>query len=366
MTENILNWNEIQKTYKDSTILIGNGASIAISDNFSYKKIFELIEKINTKKTNEIKNIFSGFKSDDFEFMQRKLLHAHYVNRKLDIQDNKKIENSYKLIRKLLILAIRKIHPQHHEIKDKLTSLYEFIKYFKIIVSLNYDLLIYWAVMKGKDTEGYIIKDCFGTGIEFDPDWPKYKEAIKNEMYSKLVFYLHGNIALAHDKNENEIKINSEGNNLLDNILKKWNNDNYTPLFVSEGTAEQKKQAIKRSPYLRTIFDEVLQNLPNNYLTIYGFNFSDQDLYILDQIAKNKNKIVKVAVSVYKDGKEAAYFSRVKEKLEKHLNITDNNIDFFDSTTVGEWSKKTDKASNIIPQQPEPTSQKYENDLSPA
>ena len=356
MTENILNWNEIQETYKDSTILIGNGASIAISDKFHYKNIFKLIKKIkNSDARTKIENLFNKFKSRDFELILRKLSHAEDINEILKIKDNGEIIKYKRGIKGVLIQAIIEIHPPHSDVEKKLKSFYKFIRDFTRIISLNYDLLIYWAVMKQKYCEikdGFSISDSLSGTLKLRPDSLQY---LNN---NTLVCYLHGNIALAYDQNKTTVKIIKKENNLLDTIkafCKK--NTTYTPLFVSEGTAEQKKQAIKRSPYLSTIFDEVLQNLPNNCLTIYGFNFSEQDLYILDKIAKNKNKIVKVAISVHKDENEADYFSKVKKKLKKHLNITDNNIEFFDSATVGYWSKKTVKKSNATHQQPAPTSQ---------
>jgi hypothetical protein len=333
MPETIYSWDQLKPFYNGS-ILVGNGASIAISDNFKYENFYEFAIN-NIDVNNEIKAVFDYFETHDFELVLRKLSQAYNVNQIFKITDNDKINQSYEVIQQALISTVQTVHPEHAEIVKNLDSLYEFIKPFKRIISLNYDLLIYWAVMHGNDKQvDYKIKDCFN-GIYFDHEWSKYEDTIYYEKYSQLVFYLHGNLALAQDVNGIESKIKS-GNYLLDTIVEKWENG-YTPLFVSEGTEEQKKQAIARSPYLNTVFSSVLTTLPSDNLTIYGFGFNKQDLYILEQIAKS-NKIKRVAVSVYNNNQD--YCLEVKKILKNKLNIKDKNIQFFSSASVGEWSSR--------------------------
>ena len=99
-----------------------------------------------------------------------------------------------------------------------------------------------------------------------------------------LVFYPHGNLFLATDIYNNEVKLSrSEVDYLLDTVLSKWEEKDYIPLFVSEGTTSQKFSAITRSSYLNSVYDSVLTKL-NDSLVIYGWSASEQDEHILNAI----------------------------------------------------------------------------------
>ncbi len=154
-------------------------------------------------------------------------------------------------MRESLISAVKGIHPEPDEVDDKMESIYNFIKEFKTIISLNYDLLIYWAIMRGNDkkTEKHKIKDCFNNGV-FADNWRKYRNLIKGEKKCSLVFYPHGNLALATKKSREEEKITADGGKLLKTIYCKWKEEGALPLFVSEGTKEQKQKSIRNSYYL--------------------------------------------------------------------------------------------------------------------
>ena len=67
-----------------------------------------------------------------------------------------------------------------------------------------------------------------------------------------LVFYPHGNLVLATNFLGQETKICSDQQaDLLENIIRQWKIEDSTPLFVSEGSSDQKLGAIHRNGYLR-------------------------------------------------------------------------------------------------------------------
>lgn len=78
---NIVNWNDIKNDYKDS-IIIGNGASIAVSDNFKYDSLCKKAHELGLVD-NRLQQIFSGFKTNDFETILHKLLQAKFVKVKV-------------------------------------------------------------------------------------------------------------------------------------------------------------------------------------------------------------------------------------------------------------------------------------------
>ncbi|KZZ76093.1 hypothetical protein A3766_14965 [Oleiphilus sp. HI0132] len=328
MAEKIVAWKDIEDKF-NGTILLGNGASIAVDERFAYGSLKQ--HAIDSGLlTSDVQSIFDFFHTDDFELILRIVWQANNVNKALEIDDDK-TESSYIHVRDSLISAVRHIHPEHGEVVDKIELIYGFIKKFNRIISLNYDLLIYWAVMYGSEVnDKHALKDCF-VNSEFDDDWQRFQEPIGNQRQCSLVFYPHGNLVLARDKIENERKISANGDGLLESILQKWENGSYVPLFVSEGTSKQKQKSIQSSYYLNTVYREVLANLSDN-LTIYGWGFGEHDMHILERISLSGIK--RVAVSVYKN--DQAFCSRAHQILVDHLG-KDCEITFFDSESEGSW-----------------------------
>lgn len=282
----------------------------------------------------DVHELFKFFDTEDFELVLRLVWQATNINQVLDINDNK-TRSAYLHIRDCLIEAVREIHPDYQQVTEQtISTIYSFIKQFRTVLSLNYDLILYWAVMYGLDKEdGYEVKDCF-IKKRFDDDWRRFREPLKrNSTNTTLVFYPHGNLMLCRDKIESEYKITirRDDNNLLQSILRKWETEDYVPLFVSEGTAAQKINAIKSSNYLNTVYREVLTDLGKN-LVIYGWAISEQDQHILDRIKLSKPE--KVAVSVY--GNDQVYCNKVEQIIKDKFGVN-TEIVFYKSDSSGCW-----------------------------
>lgn len=325
----IYSWSEISGQFNEN-LLLGNGASIAVDDRFKYRSLKEhAIE--NGLFSEDVQSLFEFFRTDDFELVLRLVWQSTNVNAALDIEDNR-TEQAYYNVRDCLIDAVRNIHPEYGEVEEHLPPIASFMKGFKTIVSLNYDLIVYWAMMYGNELRnGHRFKDCF-PGKGFDDDWNRFRESYGDEKDISLVFYPHGNLILARDKLENERKIASAGNGLLGSILGKWANGSYVPLFVSEGTKAQKKKSIKTSFYLNTVYREVLPSFSNS-VVFYGWGAGEQDRHILDQIARSKPS--KVAFSVR--NKDQGYCNRMNE-LVKQVSGEACETFFYDCASAGCWN----------------------------
>jgi len=187
---------------------------------------------------------------------------------------------------------------------------------------------------KGLDNN-HMFKDCMING-EFKSDWQELRKSVNHRFRNtSLVFYPHGSLVLARNITEQEVKLVShEDNDLLESILKHWRSSNYIPLFVSEGTSEQKVKAIKNSHYLSIVYREVIPSLGDN-LTIFGWGFGEEDTHILKKLKDSSVK--RIAVSVYQN--DQLYCRRVSEMIHTHIR---NNIEviFFDSESNDCWNKK--------------------------
>lgn len=324
----IRQWSDIQDKFSGGALLLGNGASRAIHAGFGYESLRQAAED-KGHITPEVAKVFIAFGTCDFELILRRLWEATLVNKALGIAPGK-VEQAYQQVRQALIATVRDVHISHDEANKHFVPMYQFMKRFDTVFCLNYDLLVYWAMMASKATLGQWFKDCFQTGGVFREDWEVLRKKYDADG-STLVFYPHGSLVTVMRDNYTEEKIAGGGEKLLDQILTRWEKGTSVPLFVSEGTAEHKRQSIARSSYLSQVFREALPN-PGDSLVIYGWAISQQDSHILAQLHRSKIAPKRVAVSVYDDNQTSA------QQMEKALrDVGINEIYFFDSNSSGVW-----------------------------
>lgn len=329
MTYAIRQWLDIASNYRGTAIL-GNGASIAVSPSFSYGS---LLGKASSSKlmASDVEQLFTFFKTTDFELILRIVWQASNVNRSLSIEDSR-TRKAYLGVRECLIQSVQAIHPEFDQVREHLPAIYQFLKHFDTVASLNYDLIVYWALMHGYEQDDeHAIKDCFGAGGLFQDDWRRLRTPIRGQRSTTLVFYPHGNLSLCRDSVEQEFKIHSNDAGLLQSILTHWRSEEVVPLFVSEGISEQKVAAIKNSYYLSTVYREVLR-CEREALVIYGWGLGEQDIHLLRRM--RDTGIRRVAVSVY--GGDQIYCNRVFPIIRDALGAV--LVEFFDSQSIGCWN----------------------------
>lgn len=327
----ILQWAEIRENYQGGTLLLGNGASMAIHPAFGYASLRAAAEETG-HITQEVAAVFAAFGTDDFELVLRRLWQAKLVNQALGIEPGK-VEEAYAQVREALIATVRATHISHDEAFWHLDAIYRFMQGFTTVLSLNYDLIVYWAMLEGNNALGRWFKDCFQQGGVFRDDWQTMREPFQAEG-ATLVFYPHGNLITARRDNYTEQKLSVAGGDaigLLDCILEQWEGGSTVPLFVCEGTSVHKKQAITSSDYLTRVFREVIPTISPS-LVIYGWKISDQDRHILDQIKRTKPGLARVAVSVYGQNQIEA------QRMEEALGVLGvQELVFFDAESPGCW-----------------------------
>jgi hypothetical protein len=254
-----VSWSSIANGFRDS-LLLGNGASIAVDGRFSYKNLLHAAKRLDLI-TSKLEQVFRYLKTEDFELVLEMLWHTHHINKALGIK-TREARTAYRDIRKALVEVVRKHHCSYNDVEDLLGDIADFMMNFKTIVSLNYDVIVYWAMMKGNKDRGNWFKDGFvKDGRTFDRDWQRLREPY-NADGSTLVFYPHGNLALASNLAGHDHKVVvGKASDLLGQVLDDWFRARSIPLFVAEGISRQKEAAIRRSEYLATVYDEVLADL---------------------------------------------------------------------------------------------------------
>jgi hypothetical protein len=330
--EPVLNWADIAANFVHGLIL-GNGASIAFDQRFDYRSLKEYATD-HGLITADVQRVFDHLNTGDFELVLRMLWHAQMINEALDIQDARTTQ-AYISVRDALIATVHAIHVSHAEVRTRLAAAATFMSHFSTVASLSYDLLVYWAVLVGNEATTNRLKDCFLHG-EFHQDWRLLREPYPNNTAATLVFYPHGCLALGADLYGRESKIHAgDASTLLDTIFDRWAVGAITPIFVSEGTSSQKVAAIRRSPYLTTVYEEVLPELGDS-VVVFGWSLHERDDHLLDAICLGP--VHRLAVAVNPTAPTLAEFqATVRRKLGERLGQGAFELVFFDRGSQGCW-----------------------------
>ncbi len=323
-----------------ATLILGNGSSISCSSNFNYKNLYEKTDFIAEEKC-----IFEKFKTENFECILRKLFQASEINKVLELDPEQKVKTEYEAIRIKLIETIKSIHPARENlglpfIHNKVFN--NLIKY-KYIIDLNYDFILYW-ILSAQDEDIFPSEDdehekypsespfdyfydgfCCSENECLSFNYEYTDQCRESDAKPKTgIFYPHGNLLLVRSRiDEETLKIISHGN-LIDTVDDNWKKGN-TPLFVSEGTEDQKLRSIRSVPYLNYVYNEILGNL-TEFIVIYGWSMSDCDDHLVHKIFHNK-KVKKVAISIYTDGKDNDQIGREESKIIEKLKSENNALD---------------------------------------
>lgn len=328
----IKKWSEIKDRFRDGLIL-GNGASIAVHDGFGYESLYREAQQRKFLDETAI-SVFKAFGKDqyDFELVLRRLWYARQVNEALGLSGNavEKVDDAYQAIRKALIETVRDTHVGYEDASQYFDPIAKFVQGFRTVLSLNYDLVLYWALMYGNNVKLGKYRDCFrydtSGRLVLDSDWEKYRE----DGGTTLCFYPHGNLVLGRTVADDELKVKAGGSNLLETVFEKWQAGDVLPVFVCEGTSEQKQRSINGSSYLRQVqskaFDEIRESI-----VIYGWRMGPQEQHIIEQILESKPKAL--AISVRGDNQETV--RRANELFSGKIE----SLVFFDANSPGAWAK---------------------------
>ncbi len=326
----INSWKDIHKEFEHSDLFLGNGFSLNFSDVFFYGSLFE---KFLKQIPGDKKSLLNNLDTTNFEAIQLILMHAKRINELL-AYPIEKIEELLKILREGLVKVIRDNHPQASETdKKKLEGISEKLDIFKNIYTTNYDLYLYHIIMISKDRyrENNSIQpynDYFWLKLNSHLEFMDYQEY----KFYKHIYYLHGALFLFSGEllnHHTDLKLKlrrGQDWELIDEIARMINT-NHLPLFVSEGSSEQKLRAISRSPYLMFAFSKFKEC--SESLVIYGSSFSEQDQHIVSALDRKKRNI---AVSLFIGDKKGGNLK--KEMSDIRSQLTRHDVVFFDSSTL--------------------------------
>lgn len=278
-------------------LLLGNGFSIALKpDIFSYSNLFdECIKQKSISK--QAMKVFKKFNTRDFEIVIKALNDTSNVLRayKKDNALDAKLTRDAKAIKEALVKLLSSKHPENpSQINDsQYIACAKFLSGFNIIYTLNYDLLLYWVIMKALETIPHRYDDGFRNEEGEDyVVWSPDKSSQQN------VYYLHGALHLFDAGAETKkFTWKRTGITLLNQVKEQLENNSF-PLFVAEGISTEKMTRVMHSAYLGRGLRSLVK--VRGSLFVYGHSLAENDSHYLGLLAKNKVK--KLFISLFNDG----------------------------------------------------------------
>lgn len=324
----IRQWEWLRPKYKEPDLLLGNGFSISLSDKFRYSSLFDTF----ISKTEEpFKNLFQHFDTTNFELILSYLTNAIKVNGILEYP-TELIKQATEALKKGLIESIKEIHPRVEDIDwDKLENITNQLENFGDIYSTNYDLFLYHLIMKSIDIsrvkKGYVAYQDYFWGSAEDG----YKQFMQYQTYRyKHVYYLHGSLCI-FNQGIRDLKIKRDNASVeLIEIIASEIQKGHFPLFVTEGTAQDKLNSIYRSNYLYFCLQK-LKAYKKTPIIIFGNSLSTFDLHIVQALTSSQRELI---ISIYTKGRREADIQHEKYSILKQFYGYKPTIEFIDSSTL--------------------------------
>lgn len=251
-------------------------------------------------------------------------------------------------IKDILIETVAKNHPEGpFDIKpEEFSSCQNFLAHFLtgassgLVFTVNYDLLLYWALMHVRAGEARSllrVDDGFGN----DEDDPYADYVVwhgETRAHTPSVFYLHGALHLFDYKGKlQKFTWVRTGERLKVQARSEMDNGKY-PLFVSEGTSEQKFDRVRHNAYLyqglKTLYAN--SNQRSHCFFIHGHSLAANDNHIFSLIGRGK--CPKIYVSIH--GEIEAHpelVSNVRRIQALRSESQPLDVEFYDAASAHVW-----------------------------
>jgi hypothetical protein len=359
MTIKILSFEQALKkseSYGKRHLVLGNGFSIACKpDIFAYGSLFQEAKKTMSK---ELAAIFAAMGTQDFEEVIRALQHAAAIvsvyrpkfvtTKKMLLADAEKLKTD-------LIQAVAGRHPARpNDISDeRYIACRQFLSHFVgqgvggKIYTMNYDLLLYWALMHDEEDVLARIELSHDDGFRKDQDdfdAPYVEWQGEGAAHGQNIHYLNGALHL-FDVGYYLQKYTwvNTGKALVDQANEALKKDLF-PVFVAEGDSNSKLTKIQHSAYLHHNFKSFAgvcqtKSREGTALFVYGHSFAKNDAHVLNMIGYGK--IAHLFVSLYGDTDSKANQS-IRANVDKIAALRPKvyptlKVDFFDAASAKVW-----------------------------
>lgn len=328
--------------YRKRHLLLGNGFSIACRpDIFLYGKLFDQADF--SSLSDSARDAFRALGTTDFERVIHTLNDAAKLAETYDVSPSTaaSMRQDAENLKELLVQTIAKSHPERPSdiAENEYAACRAFLKKFDTAYTLNYDLLIYWAYMHTEDGRGAISDDGFRTSQDdieegIDSNYVVWEPG----HHRQTLWFLHGALHIFDSGVEvQKYTWNRTGVRLIEQIRDALSRGLF-PLFVAEGTSEEKVERIRHSDYLAKAYRS-LQSL-QYCLFIHGHSLAENDEHYLKLIERGKLKHVFIGLHGAPDSPTNKQISRRARRMQDSRDDRRPlKVDFYDSSSACVWGR---------------------------
>lgn len=322
-------------------LILGNGFSIALKpDIFTYRS---LLASADFSAAPHVETLFQAIGTQDFELVIQHLLDTARVleiydpqNRDLTLQ----LRSDANVVKEVLVSVIAKRHPDRpYDIGlEEYRACRAFLARFKHIYTLNYDVLLYWALM---NTEIDTLQISSDDGFRH-PDreesyvtWQEGQSATIHFLHGALHLFDGGAEILKYTWSKTDIPIVEQIRQALD--------ENKFPLFVAEGDSDSKFAKIMHSAFLHKGLRSLQACADNSKaaFVVFGHSLAENDMHVLKCIGRGKTPLLLVSMHGSPDSEvnrkiaENAYsLVRYRADVNERYPL---RVEFYDAASAHVW-----------------------------
>lgn len=308
-------WPDLNAAHPSSGLFLGNGASRALWRPFTYFSLFEEAQRVRHKPLSLTDQaLFKSLGSELFEPVLSALNTTVRINAALAISSSAPL-NRYYAIKEALIHAVRSVHiPWRLVPSDTLQRINNELRNYQSVYSSNYDLLCHWAVSQAPD----------GFQVLFDEDGDFDIRHTRNP--GTRLLYLHGGLHLLKQQDGSTRQRSANGSQLLDGFAVNTPGD--VPLFVNEGSSDDKLKAIRSSDYLSWCLGELAAH--QGGLCLFGQHLDSSDRHLLQAIGQARPTHLAIAIRALSD---ASIISQKQHYNQRFADLPELPLYFFDASS---------------------------------
>jgi Domain of unknown function (DUF4917) len=325
-------------------LMVGNGFSMAYdADIFSYNALYDFVNALDDSTLNKVLGVVN---TKNFEMIMKELevfgafLEAFEADRSLRAS----VRQCSGRLKRALLDAIKELHPEHvfsvpEAAADACANFLKlFLRTRGSIFTSNYDLLLYWVLMRKAiagaiDGFGRVLLNADDNPPPESQDWSDLRWGPNRDQ--QCIHYLHGALPLFDTGIDVEKEEYDSQNYLLEKIGSRIDAGAY-PIFVTAGDGKEKLTQIMHNQYLTFCYEALCQI--EGSLVTYGFNFGDSDGHIIQAIndaAKHGRKQFPKLLSIY----IGVYTDDGRRRIESMEHRFKCKVHIYDAKTANVWGK---------------------------
>lgn len=334
-------------------LMLGNGFSIGCrADIFHYASLYG---EADFSAIPEAKQVFEALETQDFEVAIGALesgLRVLPIYAPRETASVQVMRDHAGALKELLVATIANNHPPNpNAIHDReFWACRQFLSHFLAsnkgghVFTLNYDLLLYWALMHDDnpfDDDAVELRknDSFGND-EDDPEADYVVWQDETAAHSANVLFLHGALHLFDSGAElQKYTWVRKGEPLVDQARAAIAANKF-PLFVAEGTSTQKKNKIRHNAYLYQCFKVLTANAQTgtHCFFLFGHSLAESDDHILVRLGRGRFKKLYVGIFGDTDTPEnKKVIARTNTIAALRHDSYPLEVVFFDSSSANVW-----------------------------